>query len=103
MESSIIQTIMAAFNVSEPMAVLIIVFVAGAVTVASMVIGLLVRIKMHADHFNVNDTNIDRANKNSFESSRQAHSATRDAAYTRGYVVGRQEERDKWEANKKAG
>ena len=83
---TIITELMQAFAIQRALAIVLTLLCIGAGSTTILVIGLLVRIKMHADHFDVNDKNIDRANDLSIEAIRHANSATRDAAYTRGQM-----------------
>ena len=78
-----------ALGVTRPAAIILTGLIIGCLFTMAMVTKIMVRQNMHSSHFDVNDKNIDRANQLALESIRNANVANRDAAFARGYLMGR--------------
>lgn len=84
----IITELVTTFGISRPMAIVIMLLIFGCGASLVTLSALIVRVKMHADHFDVNDKNIDRA-KNSAESAYDvALDAMKTAYHTKGVLEG---------------
>ena len=81
---TLIERLMILFGISESLAIVVTILLFGCGFSLTILAGLVVRVKMHADHFDVNDKNIDRAKDHAKTADDRAVEAIRVSAKNEG-------------------
>lgn len=85
---SLITELVEIFGIVRGLAIVLMILIMGAGSSLVIMVGLVVRVRMHADHFDVNDRNIDRAKDLSMKALDVAIQATEQSHYTKGLMEG---------------
>lgn len=81
---TLIERLVILFGISESLAIVITILLFGCGVSLTVLAGLVVRVKMHADHFDVNDKNIDRAKEHAKVADERAVEAIKISAKNEG-------------------
>jgi hypothetical protein len=81
---TLIERLMILFGITEPLAIVITILLFGCGFSLTILAGVVVRVKMHADHFDVNDRNIDRAKDHAILADERAVNSLKMSAKNEG-------------------
>jgi hypothetical protein len=83
---TLIERLVLLFGITESLAIVVTILLFGCGASLTILAGLIVRVKMHADHFDVNDKNIDRAKDHAKRADDRAVEAIRISSKNEGKI-----------------